>query len=192
MAWTINSWSSATRSGEIRSPHFDAVWFGPCAAPDDAEFAVDEEVVATLDGEPGEYTVTAVRKVRSRAADQPPGTEDAVFSWVNTKRFGDLRVDESSTSDNLALWVGDCCQWCSEAALIVFRSTTRVQGMDEDGDWDDPYFRRATDQELNGATVPSEHHAYFIVLSAYKPEGNAGLLVIARTVHVDKRPCRHA
>jgi hypothetical protein len=187
VAWKIVSWSHETRSGEIASDNFATLYFGPTAVLADAKLTIGEEVVATLDGPPENYIVSKIRKVRFRADENGPS--DKAFDWINQQRFGDLMVDESSTSDNFTLWAGDCCEHCADAARIVFKSTTLVQGMDEDGDWDDPYFRRATQHECRDAEIPAGHHTYFVVLTEYEPGTHAGFLVVAAGVEVTLRPC---
>ncbi|MEO0814016.1 MAG: hypothetical protein AAFY60_14230, partial [Myxococcota bacterium] len=97
MAWRIVEWSNSSRTGAIGSPHFDAIPFDSAAVPKDAVFSVGDEVTAILDGNPGSYVVRNVRKVPTRAEQQPDGTEEPLFEWLNSKGFGDLRIDDSST-----------------------------------------------------------------------------------------------
>ncbi|MEO1174986.1 MAG: hypothetical protein AAFX94_23465, partial [Myxococcota bacterium] len=90
--------------------------FGPEALAEDVELEVGEEVHARLGGEPGRYFVESIERLRVRSEEQPSGTACDDFKWLNAQEFGDLCIDESSTADRLALWVGYCCEWCRNSA----------------------------------------------------------------------------
>jgi len=191
MAWRIHSWSAATRTGEIVSPHFGPWSFGPEQNPEGtADFAVDEEVLVELDGDKEDYRVRSVVRARHRADEMPAGTSCAIFERVNSARLPDMMIEER-TDTELRLWVGSCCRWCGDSWGVRFSGVTSFRGLDDDTGLDEPIFRYATEAEVRseGLEVPAGARAYRIIATSYADGPRADpVFVVADSVEVESLP----
>ncbi|MDQ3036143.1 MAG: hypothetical protein M3Y87_27325 [Myxococcota bacterium] len=181
MAWRIHSWSEKDGRGEVVSPHFGPWPFGPAEnTQGTTDFRCGEEVFVELDGAPDAYVVRTVSPARER---QPPGTELPDLAEANDR---DLRLDRRS-DDELAFWVGNCCEWCSPSAPhLVFRGVTSFVGWDEDApDFDPvcPLFRRASSDEARALElhVPDGSTAYCIVTRHGTGRDGPRVFIVARS-----------
>jgi hypothetical protein len=177
MAWRIHSWDASTNTGEVVSSHF-----GPWTiegSPGDA-FAVGEDVLVELVGEPRAYRVTNVRHARQ---PQPEGTRLPMFDELNATLFVDCYVVDEQPERALKLWFGDCCRACGPSWHVTFRDVTLIKGLSEHGDVDAPHFRLASEAERREHGLVG--NAYCIVTAhGYGPDGPP-IFVVARTVEIE-------
>lgn len=190
VAWRIHSWSAATMTGEVVSPHFGPLRFGPEQNPNGThDFTVSEEVLVQLDGVKGNYKVRSVVRARDRAATNVEGTACDVFARLNAARHGDMTIEESAGS-MLRIWVGDCCAWCGDSWLVTFTGVSTLRGLDEDMYAYDPWFRFASTEELHeqDLPVPLGSRAYRIVLT-HEADASPShdIFVVAEGVGVEPR-----
>lgn len=187
MAWTIHRWSPDNGRGEIRSPHFDPIPFGPVEnTTGTSDYEVGEAVFVELDEGPAGYVVRKLWPARQR---QPAGTRYPAFDAVNG-RYGDLRVDELTPS-SVRLWLGDCCEsCCPNASRVTFDGLAGAHGLDEDLEEygaSNPLLRLASEAEVAelGIEAPTDGHVFCVVEDHGNGFDGRRVYLVARQVVVE-------
>ncbi|MGE0321736.1 MAG: hypothetical protein AB7K71_11820 [Polyangiaceae bacterium] len=193
MAWTIESWDPATRTGTLRSPHFAGVPFGPAENVQNVtDFAIGETVVVEFAEVEPTHVLRAVTPTRQR---QPKDTHIALFDVVNG--YLDVQLEEHSPG-RLVLWLGDCCEYCTpDAPRLVFEGLTTDQlssAWEADTvELSNPLFRGASAEEIatHQLDVPEGARAYCVVTSHGSGPDGPKLFLVARSVSVMESAAAH-
>lgn len=189
MAWRIHSWSPERGRGEVISPQLGPWGFGAAENPRGVDFEVGEPVVVELEGPTDAGRVRSVVPCRQR---QPERTEIAELAELHARRPVDVRV-ETWTEEVLRLWVGDCCEACSEVWWrLTFR---RPSGPAFDADRDDlsmPLLRYASDGEIaeHALEVSADRRAYCVVTDHGSGPDGPRFYLVADVLEVDRGESR--
>jgi hypothetical protein len=141
-------------------------------------------VLVELDG-PKDACV--VRSVIPACQPQPEGTECTELRQLNEAQPADMHV-EARSEGALRFWLGDCCEQCADAWLLTFIKP-RIDGLDEDMDFDHPLLRLASEQECaeRQLSVPAGSTAYCIVTNHGNGPDGPRVFIIAEGIDVEFR-----
>jgi len=178
----------------VISPHFGPLPFGPEQNQHGTtDFAVGEEVAVQVEGPKNAMRITSVSRARHRADQEPPGTRCEALAGVNAGRHNDIHwqteFDLSTPPATLEFWVGDCCSYCGPGWTLRFEGVVAIHGLNDDTDFEELWFRFATDEEIRDRQleVPNGARAYRLI-STHRRAGPPpdDVFVVARSA--DCRP----